>query len=264
VVIICSQCGTQADDDMRFCPICGAPLNLSGNMRSSRNENRTTRANRIEQRRQRQETIEAQNRDQSSNLVQDEITAPNLYELLTQAKQKKMAHTTSASSTSVNQDVLNTNQEAAQVMVKPIPTRRQKIKEKIPVIKRKSDLTPEKKEKLKEALHSLNKLDKMLEASAIIDRDGTILVSAVSNRYSEQMMAMVTMNIFDIASDSIKALSGGNLKLLNLIADNAIVMLTWVNSQTVLILITSPKSQIGLLTMYSQLISQKINEILSS
>ena len=47
-------------------------------------------------------------------------------------------------------------------------------------------------------------------------------------------------------------------------ANNVLVMLSWVNSDTILILITSPKSQVGLISMYSQLVSQKIAKLLET
>jgi len=252
VVIICSQCGVQCEDDMRFCSVCGAPLRLNRNSNPVNPE------------------VPSHNPHLDNNWrieTTENVSAPSLFETLVQAKTKENHNN--------NESVLNSdphqavvanksNTRSSEVSVRPTPPPRTKIRQQLKIPTKKSDLPPAKTAELKELLRSLNKLDKLLEASAIMRRDGTILSSAVSNKYNEDMMSMVAMNIFDIAADSIKALSGGNLKLLHLMADNALVLLSWINNQTVLILITSPKSQVGLISMYSQLVSQKIDKVLKS
>ncbi|MHA1752938.1 MAG: zinc-ribbon domain-containing protein [Candidatus Helarchaeota archaeon] len=253
MVIICSQCGTQCEDDMRFCSVCGAPLRP---IRHSRREDTNNPPN-LHQQRQNNRNIS----------IDNEIRAPSLYETLTQAKDKSSVNSISNSvNTEVNQGINPVVSESKKVEVvsRPIPSSRTKVIQKLRREHKVSDISSEKSKELKELLRSLNKLDKLLEASAIMKRDGTILASAISDKYGDNMMSMIAMNIFDIATDSIKALSGGNLKVLHIIADNALVILSYINSQTLLVLITSPKSQIGLISMYSQLVSQKIDKVLNS
>ncbi|MHA1231993.1 MAG: zinc-ribbon domain-containing protein [Candidatus Helarchaeota archaeon] len=249
MVIICSQCGTQCEDDMRFCSVCGAPLRQLGSNPINSQRNNVPRNNRTRE------------RNPIINNT-EEISPPNLFEILSQAKAKKnSANNTNSINPQQTQTQISSNNNVETVTVQATPSR-VSLRRRIKVPIKTEKLPPAKLEQLHELLRSLNKLDKLLEASAIMRRDGTILVSAVSDKYNENMMSMVAMNIFDIAMDSIKALSGGTLKLLTMIADNSLVMLSWINSQTVLIIITSPKSQIGLISMYSQLISQKIDKVL--
>ncbi|MBD3229382.1 MAG: zinc-ribbon domain-containing protein [Candidatus Lokiarchaeota archaeon] len=256
MVVICSQCGSQAEDDMRFCPVCGAPL-ITGSR--SRNTPRTnTRTNNREGTPTHIHSSGGNNPNPRSS---GEVSPPSLFETLTKAKSKKKNKRKSQNSgapTSTN----STEQEVTETEIseRPSPPPRSKIRRERE--SKRVKLSSDKKEKLRELLKELNKLDKLMEASAVLRRDGTILTAAVSNRYGEKMMSMVAMNIFDIASDSIKALSGGSLKLLTMYANNALVVLSYINTKTVLILITSPKSQVGLISMYSQLVGQKIDKLL--
>lgn len=232
---------------MRFCPVCGAPLKISRNSQSRNPPSRTPNPN----------------TPHTHNPVRHrDMSPPSLFETLKQAKAKNGELDSAANSESSLSEI-DENTTITEVPDRPSPPPRTKIGRKIKPPVKASDLPAEKIEKIKEHLHGLNKLDKLLEASAVLRRDGTILTSAISNRYNEKMMSMIAMNIFDIATDSIKALSGGTLKLLTMYADNALVVLSHINKQTVLILITSPKSQVGLISMYSQIISQKIDKLLT-
>jgi len=117
--------------------------------------------------------------------------------------------------------------------------------------------------RLLEHLKELNKLDRTLEASAIIRyRDHTVLAAATSTRTSENLMVTITSTIFDICQDSIKALGGGKIRILNITAENVTLLLSPIDDGTVLIVVTNPKSNVGLISMYMELTCDKIREIL--
>ena len=123
-------------------------------------------------------------------------------------------------------------------------------------------LSPETKDQLIEFLRGLNKLDRNLEASAVVKRDGTILASAHSSRAKPEMMATICSTLYGIAQDSIRAISGGKMRLITLTAEHSVLMLTPINDDTILLLVTSPKSNIGLISHYSETVSQNIAKFL--
>lgn len=130
---------------------------------------------------------------------------------------------------------------------------------------RKVDLTPELKEELKEHLNNLNKMDRTLEASLIARwKSSQILASAFSSRASENLLATIASTLWTINTDSVRALGGGPLKVIILNAEKITTMVAPIDRHTVIISISNPKSNIGLISMYLEMIAKKIAPLLES
>ncbi|MHA1315607.1 MAG: hypothetical protein ACTSRB_17005 [Candidatus Helarchaeota archaeon] len=119
------------------------------------------------------------------------------------------------------------------------------------------------KEQLKEQLNNLNRMDRTLEASLIARwKANQILASASSSRASEDLLATLASSLWTINSDAVRALGGGNLKVIILNAENITTMVAPIDKHTVIISISNPKSNIGLISMYLEIIAKKVAPLL--
>ncbi|MHA1376993.1 MAG: zinc-ribbon domain-containing protein [Candidatus Helarchaeota archaeon] len=239
-IIICDQCGAQSEPDMRFCTNCGASLT-----KNPINTNPT----------QTNSVISTQTH--STNKPTPPKQAGTL--LFQRLSSKNASQPLDATSKNVTKKVKNPQNVASVVKTSQIkkPTPRS------PRVIKKTVVDEKLKLKLLEHLKELNKLDRTLEASAIVRyRDHTVLAAATSSRTSENLMVTITSTIFDICQDSIKALGGGKIRILNITADNITLLLSPVNDETVLIVVTNPKSNVGLIAMYMELACDKVNALL--
>lgn len=227
-VIICDQCGRQSEPDMRFCTYCGAALTKSSVKISS--------------------TTTTKNSDsEAGNLLFQRLKSKDDAE-----SEIKPSDTVKTVSKKASKSVNESKTESP--MKDKIQTATTQVGH---VVNQKLKL------KLLEHLKNLNKLDRTLEASAIIHyRDHSVLAAATSTRSSKTLMATIAGTVFDICSDSIKALGGGQIRVLNITAENITVMLSPVNQDIVLIVVTNPKSNVGLISMYLELTAQKVRALL--
>ncbi|MFX1337836.1 MAG: zinc-ribbon domain-containing protein [Promethearchaeota archaeon] len=96
------------------------------------------------------------------------------------------------------------------VLSKKISISKEKISQPKPskIKKEEKEIVPS---SMNEILTQLLNLDKFIEASALIKRDGTILASALSNRISDSLFLTIGQNLSMIGSDIIEGLSAGKL-----------------------------------------------------
>ncbi len=225
-IIICDQCGKQSEPDMRFCTYCGASL-----------------------------TRNPINLPKNSDTVISQPSAGNLLLQGLSSKTTEKIQPKPSTPTRVTPQKAVVKSTSA---VKPKPQQKRVPKPAKQVI-----VDQKLKLQLLEHLKELNKLDRTLEASAIIRyRDHSVLASATSTRTSESLMVTITSTIYDICADSVKALGGGKIRILNITAENITMLLSPVNEDTVLIVVTNPKSNVGLISMYMEIACDKIRALI--
>jgi len=119
------------------------------------------------------------------------------------------------------------------------------------------------KDKMKKELKILEKLDRSLEAAAIIDVDNAeLVISAFSTRASSELLNIIATTIYRINEDSLKALRAGDVKIMMLQASEISLILSPINKELVLILVTNSRSNLGMISFNSEIISQKITALL--
>ncbi|MHA1267506.1 MAG: roadblock/LC7 domain-containing protein [Candidatus Helarchaeota archaeon] len=235
-IVICSQCGFQTEADKRFCPNCGAPIDSSIHTHqtaSPRQAAASTLFSRLKKKRE----------GNSNNSTQEPVSSVNTIPTMQTILEDQKGDTT------------------RRFQKKPLGVSRstQRAKVTAPV----SPLSKDMKSQLIQFLRELNKLDRTLEASAVVRTDGTLLASAHSSRAKPEMMATISSTLYSIAKDSVHAISGGKMRMVTITAENSVLMLTGIDTNTVLILVTSPKSNLGLISMYSELVAQNIAKFLA-
>ncbi len=227
-IIICDQCGRQSEPDMRFCTYCGAaltknPIDFSSTSSSTSTNTESEAGSLLFQRLQ----SKTNQKQKQPNRLKPISKSPKT--VSSTAKMKRVA--------------------------RPKP--------KKPAIRTVTVIDSKLKLKLLEQLKDLNKLDRTLEASAIIRyRDHNVLAAATSTRTSENLMVTIASTIFDICSDSIKALGGGKIRILNITAEQITLLLSPIDSDTVLIVVTNPKSNVGLISMYMEITCERVRGLL--
>lgn len=239
-IVICSQCGFQTEASKRFCPNCGAPIGAQV--------------------------------APASPPSTKQVAASTLFSVLQDKKESNSQDTASAGSKPVTPKTKPRPSAGSSVAVRERKTRPTTFKQKpLGVAKpattkratTKAVLSKNIKSQLIGFLRELNKLDRNLEASAVVKRDGTLLASAHSSRAKPEMMATISSTLFGIAKDSIRAISGGKMRMVTITAKNIVLMLTHINEETILLLVTSPRSNLGLISHYSELVAQNISKFLA-
>lgn len=123
---------------------------------------------------------------------------------------------------------------------------------------------------LNEILKSLIKLDLHIEASALIEKDGTILSSAISNRISDSLFATIGQNLTMIGKDIIDGLSAGKLKSISVrgtdgILDLAPIDKTDPNTKSLILIIFShPKIKSGIINFAVSIVKKQIMDFLTT
>ncbi len=237
-IVICPMCGAQTEATKKFCPVCGATITPSsgGSFSSSATPNDTPKV------------------DAASTLfsrLQDKKPVE-------EPKHKDTAHSSHVHKPA--SPAADKKERPKTFKTKPLGVAEP---EKMVTTGKTIDMTPEVKTHLIQFLGGLNKLDKNLEASAVVRRDGSLLASAHSSRVKPEMMATITSALFGIAQDSIRAISGGKMRIITINAEQVILMLRPINEETILLLVTGPNSNIGLITMKSELVAQNIAAFLA-
>ncbi|MHA1798926.1 MAG: hypothetical protein ACTSVY_10825 [Candidatus Helarchaeota archaeon] len=118
------------------------------------------------------------------------------------------------------------------------------------------------REKMKIELMNLGKLDRTLEAAAIVDiENAELIISAFSTRASNELLKIIATTVYRINEDSLKALQAGDTKIMMLQASEISLMLSPITKELILILVTNSRSNLGMISFYAEIISQKINEL---
>ncbi len=235
-IVICPMCGAQTEDDKRFCPVCGATLDTpsppSHNHAVANNTPKTAAASTLFSRLQTKKEAEPPTSAAATKPAARAKPTPSAKPAASRPKTFKTKPLGVARS-------------------QPAPSRAKQAA--IP-----ADI----KEQLIEFLRGLNKLDRSLEASAVVRRDGSLLASAHSSRVKPEMMATISSTLFGIAADSIRAISGGPMRIVTITAQQVVLMLRPINEETILLLVTGANSNIGLISMRSEVVAQNIAKFL--
>lgn len=123
---------------------------------------------------------------------------------------------------------------------------------------------------LNEILGSLLKLDLHIEASALIEKDGTILASAISNRISDSLFATIGQNLFLIGKDIIDGLSAGKLRSISVRGTDGILNLAPIDKiepdmkSLILIIFSHPKIKSGIISMCVSIVKKQITDFLTT
>ncbi|HUX99725.1 MAG TPA: roadblock/LC7 domain-containing protein [Candidatus Deferrimicrobium sp.] len=232
-IVICALCGTQVEAQKRFCPQCGAPISPPTTNSPGNTPSQTSQA--------------------ASTLFNTLTTKKQVVPDKNQPSPTPIPMQTPIVEVSKGKERPKTFKQKPLGVIKP---------ETPPSTVKRAQLGNETREQLIEFLRGLNKLDRSLEASAVVKRDGTILASAHSTRAKPEMMATICSTLFGIAQDSIRAIAGGRMRMITVSAEQSVLMLTQINDDTILLLVTSPKSNIGLISMYSETLAQNIAKFL--
>ena len=123
---------------------------------------------------------------------------------------------------------------------------------------------------LNEILKSLIKLDLHIEASALIEKDGTILASAISTRISNSLFATIGQNLTMIGKDIIDGLSAGKLKSISVRGTEGILDLAPIDKtdpnmkSMILIIFSHPKIKSGIISMAVSILKKQIMDFLTT
>ncbi len=121
---------------------------------------------------------------------------------------------------------------------------------------------------MNEILKSLTVMDSRIEASAIINRDGTILAAGISNRISESLFSTIGVNLSMIGTDIIQGLSAGVLKSISVRGSEGIMDLAPIDREStnlkdmILILFSHPKVRSGIISMAVNNVQKQIKHYL--
>ncbi|MFO7795734.1 MAG: zinc-ribbon domain-containing protein [Promethearchaeati archaeon] len=125
-----------------------------------------------------------------------------------------------------------------------------------------------KPESLTEILKKLLNIDINCEASALINRDGTILASAISDRISDTLFATIGQNLSMMGEDIIDGLSAGSLQSISVRGTEGILDLAPIDSENpnlskmLLIIFSNPKVKSGVINIATNLVRKQVKEYL--
>ena len=123
---------------------------------------------------------------------------------------------------------------------------------------------------LNEILISLLKLDLHIEASALIEKDGTVLSSAISDRISDSLFATIGQNLTMIGKDIIDGLSAGKLKSISVRGTDGILDLAPIDKtdpnmkSMILIVFSHPKIKSGIISMAVSIVKKQVMDFLTT
>ncbi|NHI93838.1 MAG: zinc-ribbon domain-containing protein [Candidatus Lokiarchaeota archaeon] len=224
-IIICRQCGSQNEEGSRFCITCGASLKPTS----------------IEKEIIASRPVLIENISQKSSF---------LFNTMRSLSEKKVDEkSVSPSQKPVSQDI---NEQSPITTVQDDKIEKFYISDKI-------------KEKMTIELNNLGKLDRTLEAAAVVDINAAdLIISAFSTRASNELLKIIATTIYRINEDSLKSLKAGDIKIMMLQAEDISLILSPITSRLVLILVTNSRSNLGMISFYAEIISQKMNLIMKN
>ncbi|MBD3341962.1 MAG: hypothetical protein GF353_22875 [Candidatus Lokiarchaeota archaeon] len=116
---------------------------------------------------------------------------------------------------------------------------------------------------LEEILKQLLRIDSNIEASAIIKKNGQILVSAVSDRITESLFTTIGQNLSMIGSDIIDGLSAGVLKSISVRGTEGVLDLAPVSKDKLLLTFSNQKVKSGIINIASNLVKKQLKKFLT-
>jgi len=121
---------------------------------------------------------------------------------------------------------------------------------------------------MNEILSDLLKLDLHIEASAIINKNGTILASALSSRISDSLFATIAANLSMIGNDIIKGLSAGTLQNISIRGSDGVLDLAPISfkklpgDDMILIIFSHPKIKSGIIHFAVSIVKKRVKQYL--
>lgn len=125
-----------------------------------------------------------------------------------------------------------------------------------------------KPETINDILKQLLRIDKNIEASAIIKNDGKKLASAISNRISDPLFGTIGQNLSMIGSDIINGLNAGSLRSISVRGTDGVLDLAPVSQDDpilknfLLIIFSNPNVKSGMIQIAIRKISSQLKEFL--
>jgi hypothetical protein len=123
---------------------------------------------------------------------------------------------------------------------------------------------------MNEILIQLINLDKFIEASALIKRDGTILASALSDRISDSLFLTIGQNLSMIGTDIIEGLSAGKLNSISIRGSEGVFDLAPLPidkkipelTEMILMIFSHPRVKPGIISFAVNLVKKQIRDYL--
>ena len=121
---------------------------------------------------------------------------------------------------------------------------------------------------MNEILTNLLALDNHIEASAIIQKDGTILASAISSRISDSLFATIAQNLSMIGNDIIEGLNAGKLTDISIKGSEGVLDLAPIDTkgkiknEMVLIVFSHPKVKGGIIHLAANMVKKQVIQYL--
>ena len=121
---------------------------------------------------------------------------------------------------------------------------------------------------MNDILKDLLKLDVYIEASAIINQDGTILASALSSRISDSLFATIAANLSMMGIDIIEGLSAGSLLNMSLRGTDGVLDLAPISfknlpgNEMILIIFSHPKIKSGIIHFAVSIVKKRVQQYL--
>ena len=111
---------------------------------------------------------------------------------------------------------------------------------------------------LTDILENLSQLDLNIEASALVNIDGKIIASAISERIDKFLISTITNTLGNISQDVIASLESGDLKFISIYATKGILFLSPIMKNIFLVLYTGSDAKIGLINLAKMVVKKKI------
>ena len=121
---------------------------------------------------------------------------------------------------------------------------------------------------MNEILTNLLTLDNHIEASAIIQKDGTILASAISSRISDSLFATIAQNLLMIGNDIIEGLNAGKLTDISIKGSEGVLDLVPIDTkgkiknEMILIVFSHPKVKGGIIHLAANMVKNQVIQYL--
>jgi len=110
---------------------------------------------------------------------------------------------------------------------------------------------------LDEILKNISRLDKNIEASAIINPDGVILSSALSGRVNDSLFASIGKTLSVLGNDIVNALNTGALKSITINGTHGKFSLSPIVSDVLLLILSGPNVKAGIIHLAVSLFKKK-------
>ena len=110
---------------------------------------------------------------------------------------------------------------------------------------------------LDEILRNISRLDKNIEASAIINPDGVILSSALSGRVNDSLFVSIGKTLSVLGNDIVNALNTGALKSVTINGTHGKFSLAPIVSDVLLLILSGPRVKAGIIHLAVSLFKKK-------